>query len=58
MQIKKQVLENLKGYFQKEIRKLEMEIDSNRREINRLTEKQTILKRSKAKLDQLSRGLE
>ena len=57
MNVKQEVVENLKHYFQKELRIIDQEIDVNRREINRLTEKQEILKRTRASLDKLSRGL-
>lgn len=57
MTVKKEVVENLKQYFKRELRNIDMEIDKNRREINRMTEKQEVLKRSRAKLDMLSREL-
>ena len=57
MNVQKEVVENLKQYFQKELRNIDLEIDKNRREINRLSEKQEILKRSRACLDKLSREL-
>ena len=57
MNIKEEVVENLKLYFQRELRNIDMEIEKNRREINRITEKQEVLKRSRAKLDKLSRDL-
>ena len=57
MNVQKEVVENLKQYFQKELRNIDLEIDKNRREINRLSEKQEILKRSRARLDKLSREL-
>ena len=57
MNVKQEVVENLKHYFQKELRIIDQEIDVNRREINRLTEKQEILKRTRASLDKLSRDL-
>ena len=40
MTVKKEVVENLKQYFKRELRNIDMEIDKNRREINRMTEKQ------------------
>lgn len=55
--MKKSVIENLKRYFQKELRTMDYEISQNKREIKRLVEKQQLLKRSRAKLDQLSREL-
>ena len=57
MNVQKEVVENLKLYFQKELRNIDLQIDINRREINRLTEKQEVLKRSRACLDKLSRDL-
>lgn len=57
MNIKEEVVENLKLYFQRELRNIDMEIEKNRREINKMTEKQEVLKRSRAKLDKLSRDL-
>ena len=57
MNVQKEVVENLKQFFQKELRNIDLEIDRNRREINRMAEKQEILKRSRARLDKLSRGL-
>ena len=57
MSVKKEVVENLQQYFKRELRNIDMEIDKNRREINRMTEKQELLKRSRAKLDMLSREL-
>ena len=57
MNVQKKVVENLKQFFQKELRNIDLEIDRNRREINRMAEKQEILKRSRARLDKLSRGL-
>jgi hypothetical protein len=57
MNVKKEVVENLKQFFQKELRNIDLEIDRNRREINRMTEKQEVLKRSRARLDKLSREL-
>ena len=53
--MKSEVIDNLKRYFQKELRTMDCEISQNKREIKRLVEKQQILKRSRAKLDQLSR---
>lgn len=55
--MKNEVIENLKRYFQKELRTIDFEISQNKREIKRLVEKQQLLKRSRAKLDQLNRGL-
>ena len=55
--MKKVVIDNLKRYFQKELRTMDYEISQNKREIKRLVEKQQHLKRSRAKLDQLSREL-
>lgn len=57
MNVKKAVIENLKTYFQRELRSMDYEILKNKNEIKRLVEKQALLKRSKAKLDQLSREL-
>lgn len=57
MNIKKEVVENLKTYFQKELKAMDYEICKNKNEIKRLVEKQSLLKRSRAKLDQLSREL-
>lgn len=57
MNVKKSVIENLKTYFQRELRSMDYEILKNKNEIKRLVEKQALLKRSKAKLDQLSREL-
>jgi hypothetical protein len=57
MNVQKEVVENLKQFFQKELRNIDLEIDRNRREINRMTEKQEVLKRSRARLDKLSREL-
>ena len=57
MNVKKEVVENLKTYFQKELRAMDCEIWKNKYEIKRLVEKQSLLKRSRAKLDQLSREL-
>lgn len=57
MNVKKAVVENLQQYFQKELSAIDMEIARNRRAINSMTEKQEVLKRSRAKLDMLSREL-
>lgn len=57
MNVKKEVVENLKTYFQKELKAMDYEIRKNKNEIKRLVEKQSLLKRSRAKLDQLSREL-
>lgn len=57
MNVKKEVVENLKTYFQKELKAMDYEIWKNKNEIKRLVEKQSLLKRSRAKLDQLSREL-
>jgi len=57
MNVKKIVLDNIKSYFQKELRNIDHEIWKNKHEIKKLVEKQTILKRSRAKLDQLSREI-
>lgn len=57
MNVKKEVVENLKTYFQKELKVMDYEIWKNKNEIKRLVEKQSLLKRSRAKLDQLSRKL-
>lgn len=57
MNVKKEVIENLKTYFQKELKVMDYEIWKNKNEIKRLVEKQSLLKRSRAKLDQLSREL-
>ena len=57
MNVKKEVVENLKTYFQKELKVMDYEIWKNKNEIKRLVEKQSLLKRSRAKLDQLSREL-
>lgn len=57
MNVKKAVIENLKTYFQRELRSMDYEILKNKNEIKKLVEKQALLKRSKAKLDQLSREL-
>ena len=57
MNMKKEVVENLKTYFQKELKAMDYEIWKNKNEIKRLVEKQSLLKRSRAKLDQLSREL-
>ena len=57
MDIEKEVVENLKTYFQKELKSMDYEIWKNKNEIKRLVEKQSLLKRSRAKLDQLSREL-
>ena len=57
MNVKKDVVENLKTYFQKELKAMDYEIWKNKNEIKRLVEKQALLKRSRAKLDQLSREL-
>ena len=57
MDIEKEVVENLKTYFQKELKVMDYEIWKNKNEIKRLVEKQSLLKRSRAKLDQLSREL-
>ena len=55
MSVKKEVVENLKTYFQFELKAMNYEILKNKNEIKRLVEKQALLKRSRAKLDQLSR---
>ena len=57
MNVKKEVLENLKTYFQKELKAMDYEIWKNKNEIKKLVEKQELLKRSRAKLDKLSREL-
>ena len=57
MNVKKEVIENIKTYFQKELKVMDYEIWKNKNEIKRLVEKQSLLKRSRAKLDQLSREL-
>lgn len=57
MNVKKEVIENLKTYFQKELKVMDYEIWKNKNEIKRLVEKQSLLKRSRAKLDKLSREL-
>jgi hypothetical protein len=57
MNIKKEVIENLKSYFQRELKTMDYEIWKNKNEIKRLVEKQKLLKRSRAKLDQLSREI-
>ena len=57
MNVKKEVVENLKTYFQKELKAMDYEILKNKNEIKRLVLKQSLLKRSRAKLDQLSREL-
>ena len=57
MNVKKEVVENLQQYFQRELNSIDMEIARNRRAINSMTEKQEVLKRSRAKLDLLSREL-
>ncbi len=57
MNVKKEVVENLKTYFQKELKAMDYEIWTNKNEIKRLVEKQSLLKRSRAKLDKLSREL-
>jgi len=55
--MKKAVIENLKQYFQRELKNIDHEIWKNTYEINKMVEKQKLLKRTRAKLDQLSREL-
>jgi hypothetical protein len=57
MNIKKQVAENIQAFFKKELKALNHDIWKNKQEIKRLVEKQTLLKRTKAELDQLSRTI-
>ena len=58
MNVKKEVVTNLQQYFQRELSAIDMEIGRNRRAINSMTERQEVLKRSRAKLDMLSRELD
>ena len=58
MNVKKEVIENLKSYFKVKLSDIDLEIWRNKYEINRLVEKQQVLKRSRSKLDQLGRALE
>ncbi len=55
MNIKKQVLENIKYHFEGELRKINFDIFENKYEIKKLVEKQTLLKRTRAKLDLMYR---
>ena len=57
MNVKKEVLEKVKGFFQNEIHKINLELRSNKRKMNEIHKSNTILKRSKAKLDQFSREI-
>ena len=58
MNVTKKVVENLQQYFQRELKSIDMQIERNRQAINSMTKQQEVLKRSRAKLDMLSRELD
>jgi len=57
MNVKKKVVENIRYYIKEQIRILNNQIWDNKYKINNLSKQQQILKRTKSKLDKLSREI-
>ena len=55
--MKKEVAEKIKSFFEKELREIDHKIWKNKSEMKKLVNEQTILKRTRAELDKLSRSI-
>lgn len=57
MQINKQVYDRIKSMIERERQDIDYEIRANKRAMANIVEKQTVLKRERAKLTELLRGM-
>lgn len=57
MNVNKKVMENIKDHLLEEQSKLSLEIKNNCYKINTLSERNTLLKRERAKISEIVRGL-
>jgi hypothetical protein len=57
MQVKKEVIERVKGVLQKELDTIRYKISDNKNAFKKLRNEQIILKRERARLDQMIRDI-